>query len=130
MSEIIADLRVPLREPLRVRAGRLVLGDDHEVEDADGPSRYVLRLPPPGARIAGGTFHIGSLPRPSQYIVSAMSGETDRLLKLARALSPEPAARESDVVVASGEQGVPSCQVRGRAARHSAARPEPLFGCA
>ena len=37
-------------------------------------------------------------------VVSAMSGETDRLLKLARALSPEPLARESDVVVASGEQ--------------------------
>jgi aspartate kinase len=37
-------------------------------------------------------------------VVSAMSGETDRLLKLARALSPEPHPRESDVVVASGEQ--------------------------
>ena len=37
-------------------------------------------------------------------VVSAMSGETDRLLKLARALDPEPLAREADVVVASGEQ--------------------------
>ena len=37
-------------------------------------------------------------------VVSAMSGETDRLLKLVRALSPEPHPRESDVVVASGEQ--------------------------
>ena len=37
-------------------------------------------------------------------VVSAMSGETDRLLKLARALSPDPHPRESDVVVASGEQ--------------------------
>jgi aspartate kinase len=37
-------------------------------------------------------------------VVSAMSGETDRLLKLARALSPNPLPRESDVVVASGEQ--------------------------
>ena len=37
-------------------------------------------------------------------VVSAMSGETDRLLKLARALSPDPLPRESDVVVASGEQ--------------------------
>ena len=37
-------------------------------------------------------------------VVSAMSGETDRLLGLARGLSPRPTARESDVVVASGEQ--------------------------
>jgi aspartate kinase len=37
-------------------------------------------------------------------VVSAMAGETDRLLKLARALAPAPPARESDVVVASGEQ--------------------------
>ena len=37
-------------------------------------------------------------------VVSAMSGETDRLLKLARALSSDPLPRESDVVVASGEQ--------------------------
>jgi len=37
-------------------------------------------------------------------VVSAMSGETDRLLKLARALAPEPDPRECDVVAASGEQ--------------------------
>lgn len=37
-------------------------------------------------------------------VVSAMAGETDRLLKLARALSPEPEPRECDVVAASGEQ--------------------------
>ncbi|MFM8411875.1 MAG: aspartate kinase, partial [Alphaproteobacteria bacterium] len=37
-------------------------------------------------------------------VVSAMSGETDRLLSLARALSPEPDPRECDVVAASGEQ--------------------------
>ena len=37
-------------------------------------------------------------------VVSAMSGETDRLLKLARALAPEPNVRECDVVAASGEQ--------------------------
>ncbi len=37
-------------------------------------------------------------------VVSAMSGETDRLLGLARALCPEPLPREADVVVASGEQ--------------------------
>jgi aspartate kinase len=37
-------------------------------------------------------------------VVSAMSGETDRLLGLVRALSSDPPARESDVVVATGEQ--------------------------
>ena len=37
-------------------------------------------------------------------VVSAMSGETNRLLELTGNLSPEPNARESDVVVASGEQ--------------------------
>jgi aspartate kinase len=37
-------------------------------------------------------------------VVSAMSGETDRLLKLARELSPMPDPRELDVVVSTGEQ--------------------------
>lgn len=37
-------------------------------------------------------------------VVSAMSGETDRLLKLARSLHDEPPARELDVLLATGEQ--------------------------
>jgi aspartate kinase len=37
-------------------------------------------------------------------VVSAMAGETNRLLELAGALGREPSARESDVVVSSGEQ--------------------------
>jgi aspartate kinase len=37
-------------------------------------------------------------------VVSAMSGETDRLLKLARNVHPEPPARELDVAIATGEQ--------------------------
>ncbi|MEP6656921.1 MAG: aspartate kinase, partial [Betaproteobacteria bacterium] len=37
-------------------------------------------------------------------VVSAMSGETNRLLALARDLSPEPDPRELDVVAATGEQ--------------------------
>ena len=37
-------------------------------------------------------------------VVSAMSGETNRLLGLVSELSPKPSRRESDVVVASGEQ--------------------------
>jgi aspartate kinase len=37
-------------------------------------------------------------------VVSAMSGETDRLLKLARGLSPQPDPRELDSMVSTGEQ--------------------------
>jgi aspartate kinase len=37
-------------------------------------------------------------------VVSAMSGETNRLLKLAQQISPRPSEREQDMVVASGEQ--------------------------
>ena len=37
-------------------------------------------------------------------VVSAMSGETDRLLGLARAISPAPPPRELDVLLSTGEQ--------------------------
>ncbi len=37
-------------------------------------------------------------------VVSAMSGETDRLLGLAKAITPRPHARELDVLLATGEQ--------------------------
>ena len=37
-------------------------------------------------------------------VVSAMSGETNRLLGLARELSPNPSPRELDVIAATGEQ--------------------------
>jgi aspartate kinase len=37
-------------------------------------------------------------------VVSAMSGVTDNLIKLARAVSPSPAEREMDVLLATGEQ--------------------------
>ena len=37
-------------------------------------------------------------------VVSAMSGETNRLLALAKEISPEPDPRELDVVAATGEQ--------------------------
>ncbi len=37
-------------------------------------------------------------------VVSAMSGETDRLLSLAHQLSPSPPARELDVLLSTGEQ--------------------------
>lgn len=37
-------------------------------------------------------------------VVSAMAGETDRLLSLAREIAPVPASRELDVLLSSGEQ--------------------------
>jgi aspartate kinase len=37
-------------------------------------------------------------------VVSAMSGETDRLLGLAKAITPRPKPRELDVLLATGEQ--------------------------
>jgi aspartate kinase len=37
-------------------------------------------------------------------VVSAMSGETDKLIKLATDLSPSPDPREMDVIVSTGEQ--------------------------
>ena len=37
-------------------------------------------------------------------VVSAMSGETDRLIKLAKAIDPRPASRELDQMIATGEQ--------------------------
>ncbi|HEY6395664.1 MAG TPA: hypothetical protein VIX12_09620, partial [Candidatus Binataceae bacterium] len=37
-------------------------------------------------------------------VVSAMAGETNRLLKLASELSETPSPRETDVLVATGEQ--------------------------
>ena len=37
-------------------------------------------------------------------VVSAMSGVTDKLIKLAREISPDPTSREMDVLLATGEQ--------------------------
>ena len=37
-------------------------------------------------------------------VLSAMAGETNRLLKLAHEIDPEPDARETDVLVSTGEQ--------------------------
>ncbi len=59
-------------------------------------------------------------------VLSAMSGETNRLLDLSRQISSQPDARESDVLVSSGEQvaiallamalkerGYPACSLLG-----------------
>jgi aspartate kinase len=37
-------------------------------------------------------------------VVSAMSGETDRLVNLSKQMTPSPSEREYDVLVATGEQ--------------------------
>lgn len=37
-------------------------------------------------------------------VLSAMSGETNRLLELAKQVSPQPSAREQDMLVSTGEQ--------------------------
>src|ERR1700678_4317032 len=37
-------------------------------------------------------------------VVSAMSGVTDRLIKLAREVTPEPSTRELDMLLSTGEQ--------------------------
>ena len=62
-------------------------------------------------------------------VVSAMSGVTDGLLKMAHELTPNPSERELDVLVSTGEQqsialvamalqdiGVPSASITGRQA--------------
>ncbi|MFP4296161.1 MAG: aspartate kinase, partial [Halothiobacillaceae bacterium] len=37
-------------------------------------------------------------------VVSAMSGETNRLIEMARQINPRPSEREMDVLVSTGEQ--------------------------
>ena len=41
---------------------------------------------------------------PIKSAYAAMSGETARLIKLAKGVNPEPPAREMDVLLATGEQ--------------------------
>ncbi|MGD8378616.1 MAG: aspartate kinase [Gammaproteobacteria bacterium] len=55
-------------------------------------------------------------------VVSAMAGETDRLLGLARRMSGRPQARELDVLLASGEQVSMSLLAIGLEARGLACR--------
>ena len=60
-------------------------------------------------------------------VVSAMAGETDKLLKMARSLSKNPARREIDLLLSSGERisaalltialqtrGIPALSMTGR----------------
>ena len=63
-------------------------------------------------------------------IVSAMSGETNKLLKLAHEVSPVPDAREMDVIAATGVQVsaalLAMCiQAQGGSARSRSATREP-----
>ena len=93
-DQIRSDLEAQIREKLGRPQLRVVsvesIPEGHsgftyfvDVEDGDGPSRYVLRLPPPGARIAGpadvvrqgrimSALHEADLPTPA---IPAMSSE-------------------------------------------------------
>ncbi|MGH8588142.1 MAG: aspartate kinase, partial [Gammaproteobacteria bacterium] len=53
------------------------------------------------AALVGATHALG---HEVVVVVSAMSGETDRLIALAKQLTPRPNARELDVLLATGEQ--------------------------
>ncbi|WP_448509186.1 aspartate kinase [Immundisolibacter sp.] len=55
-------------------------------------------------------------------VVSAMSGETDRLIKLAKSISARPPAREMDVLLATGEQAAIALLAMALADRGIAAR--------
>ncbi len=55
-------------------------------------------------------------------VVSAMSGETDRLIKLAKSISAKPPAREMDVLLATGEQAAIALLAMALADRGIAAR--------
>ncbi|WP_372723843.1 aspartate kinase [Immundisolibacter sp.] len=55
-------------------------------------------------------------------VVSAMSGETDRLIKLAKSISAQPPAREMDVLLATGEQVAIALLAMALAARGAAVR--------
>ncbi|MFP5463453.1 MAG: aspartate kinase [Gammaproteobacteria bacterium] len=55
-------------------------------------------------------------------VVSAMSGETDRLIKLAKSISARPPAREMDVLLATGEQAAIALLAMALAERGVAAR--------
>ena len=59
-------------------------------------------------------------------VVSAMSGETDRLLELARSLSGDPDARELDVLLSTGEQV--SCALLALALKEQGVPAESLLG--
>lgn len=54
--------------------------------------------------VAGRALATQALGHQVVLIVSAMSGETNRLLKLAHELAPVPSAREMDALAATGEQ--------------------------
>ena len=75
---------------------------------------------------ASATSRGGVWPRSAEghqvvVIVSAMSGETNRLLALAPRVSPEPDERELDVIAATGEQVSVGAACAGDAGRRAAA---------
>jgi len=83
-----------------------------EIEDKDGPSRYVLRLPPPGARIAGpadvvrqgrimSALHDAGLPTPAIPIMSSdpvIDGRPFILMEAVDGMRIEKAATEHKAI--------------------------------
>ncbi len=64
-------------------------------------------------------------------VPSAMSGETNRLLALAKDLTPNPDPRELDVVAATGEQvTIGLLAIALQASRSQGARATPAGRCA
>src|SRR5919199_4752266 len=61
-------------------------------------------------------------------VVSAMSGETNRLVELATQINPVPCSREYDMLIASGEQvavGLVSLAINTEAERRGVLQPRP-----
>ena len=56
------------------------------------------------AAVAGKVARLRAAGHEVVVVVSAMSGETDRLIKLAKSVHTDPPARELDVLLATGEQ--------------------------
>ena len=92
-----------------------------EIEDKDGPSRYVLRLPPPGARIAGpadvvrqgrimSALHDAGLPTPAIPVMSSdavIDGRPFILMEAVDGTRIEKAATEHKAIdIASSAVGV------------------------
>ena len=113
------DLRVTAVEP--IPEGHSGFTYFVTVEDGDGPTRYVLRLPPPGARIAGpadvvrqgrimSALHAAGLPAPAVPAISTepvIDGRPFILMEAVEGMRIEKAAIEQKAIdIATSAVGV------------------------